>query len=65
MKTVLIRTRNSACISYLHHDARAWDFDGHQRGDQVNLKFVHDDAVGKLTFRPTGCSESSCTATSG
>jgi len=41
---------NSAYISYLHHDARAWDFDGHQRGDQVNLKFVHDDAIGKLTF---------------
>src|SRR6201995_4643998 len=29
---------NSAYISYVHHDARAWDFDGHQRGDQVNLK---------------------------
>jgi iron complex outermembrane receptor protein len=41
---------NSAYLSYLHHDARAWDFDGHQRGDQVNLKFVHDDQVGKLTF---------------
>jgi iron complex outermembrane recepter protein len=41
---------NSAYISYLHHDARAWDFDGHQRGDQVNLKFVHDDSIGKLTF---------------
>jgi hypothetical protein len=41
---------NSAYISYLHHDARAWDFDGHQRGDQVNLKFVHDEAIGKLTF---------------
>lgn len=40
---------NSAYISYLHHDARAWDFDGHQRGDQVNLKYVHDDAHGKLT----------------
>ncbi len=41
---------NSAYISYLHHDARAWDFDGHQRGDQVNLKFLHEDSVGKLTF---------------
>jgi iron complex outermembrane receptor protein len=41
---------NSAYLSYLHHDARAWDFDGHQRGDQVNLKLVHDDQVGKLTF---------------
>ena len=29
---------------------RAWDFDGHQRDDQVNLKFVHDDADGKLTL---------------
>ncbi len=41
---------NSAYVSYLHHDARAWDFDGHQMADQVNLKFVHDDANGKLTF---------------
>lgn len=40
---------NSAYISYLHHDARAWDFDGHQRDDQANVKFVHDDAMGKLT----------------
>ena len=41
---------NSAYLSYLHQDARAWDFHGHQRGDQVNLKFVHDDDIGKLTF---------------
>ena len=41
---------NSGYLSYLHQDARAWDFDGHQRGDQVNLKYVHDDSVGKLTF---------------
>ena len=40
---------NSAYLSYLHQDARAWDFDGHQKGDQVNLKFVHEDSVGKLT----------------
>ncbi|MGH6963145.1 MAG: TonB-dependent receptor plug domain-containing protein, partial [Phenylobacterium sp.] len=40
---------NSAYISYLHHDARAWDFDGHQRGDQVNVKYVHDDERGKFT----------------
>jgi hypothetical protein len=39
-----------AFVSYLHQDARAWDFDGHQRGDQVNLKYVHDDARGKLTL---------------
>jgi hypothetical protein len=41
---------NSAYLSYLHQDARAWDFDGHQRGDQVNLKLVHDGWAGKLTF---------------
>ena len=39
----------SAYVSYLHHDARAWDFDGHQKDDQVNLKWVHDDSNGKLT----------------
>jgi iron complex outermembrane recepter protein len=40
---------NSAYFSFLHQDARAWDFDGHQRGDQVNFKFVHDDPIGKLS----------------
>jgi outer membrane protein OmpA-like peptidoglycan-associated protein len=40
---------NAAYLSYLHQDARAWDFNGHQRDDQVNFKFVHDDEVGKLT----------------
>ena len=40
---------NSAYVSVVHHDARAWDFDGHQRGNQVNVKFVHDDPNGKLT----------------
>ena len=47
--TGLFGSGNSAYMSYLHQDARAWDFDGHQKGDQVNLKFVHDDSVGKLT----------------
>ncbi len=37
-------------LSYLHQDARAWDFKGHQRGDQVNLKYVHDDERGRFTF---------------
>ncbi len=37
-------------VSYLYQDAKAWDFDGHQRGHQVNLKMVHDDAHGELTF---------------
>ncbi|WP_293907305.1 TonB-dependent receptor [Phenylobacterium sp.] len=40
---------NSLYVSYLHHDARAWDFKGHQRDDQANLKFVHEDERGKLT----------------
>jgi hypothetical protein len=35
--------------AYLHHDARAWDFDGHQRDDQANLKYVREDEHGKLT----------------
>jgi outer membrane receptor protein involved in Fe transport len=37
-------------ISYLHQDQRAWDFDGHQRGHQVNLKVVRDDEHGQFTF---------------
>ena len=41
---------NSAYVSFLHQDARAWDFDGHQRGNQVNLKYVHETAAGKLTL---------------
>ncbi|MDB5420128.1 MAG: TonB-dependent receptor [Brevundimonas sp.] len=41
---------NSGYISYLHQDQRAWDFNAHQRGDQVNAKFVHEDGRGKLTL---------------
>jgi len=37
-------------LSYVHQDAKAWDFNGHQRGDQINAKYVHDDAHGKLTI---------------
>jgi iron complex outermembrane receptor protein len=40
---------NALYVAYLHQDQRAWDFDGHQRGDQVNAKFVHEDETGKLT----------------
>ncbi len=40
----------AAYISYLHQDAKAWDFDGHQRGDQVNVKYVREDGRGKLTL---------------
>src|SRR5262249_28789951 len=39
----------SVYVSYLHHDARAWDFKGHQRDDQANLKFVHEDGMGRFT----------------
>ncbi len=42
--------QTTAYVSYLHQDARAWDFDGHQRGDQVNLKIVHDGSHGRLTL---------------
>ena len=41
---------DGAYASFLHQDAKAWDFDGHQGGDQANLKYVHDDARGKLTL---------------
>jgi hypothetical protein len=41
---------NYGYISYLHHDARAWDFDGHQKDDQVNAKFIHEGEHGKLTL---------------
>src|SRR5450830_1278390 len=41
---------NSAYISVLHHEAHAWDFNGHQGGDQVNAKFVNRSDAGKLTL---------------
>jgi iron complex outermembrane recepter protein len=40
---------NAAYLSFLHQDQRAWDFDGHQRGNQINIKYVHADTHGKLT----------------
>jgi iron complex outermembrane receptor protein len=40
---------NSAYISALHHEAKAWDFNGRQSNDQVNAKFVHAGDAGKLT----------------
>jgi iron complex outermembrane receptor protein len=41
---------NSGYISVARQRARAWDFDGIQGGWQANAKFVHDGAIGKLTF---------------
>jgi iron complex outermembrane recepter protein len=37
-------------LSYLHQNQRAWDFDGYQHGDQLNLKYVHANEVGRFTF---------------
>ncbi|HYS46832.1 MAG TPA: Plug domain-containing protein, partial [Rhizomicrobium sp.] len=37
-------------LSYLHQNQRAWDFDGYQHGDQLNLKYVSADDAGRLTF---------------
>jgi hypothetical protein len=45
-----LTSADRVAASFLHQDARAWDFDGHQRGDQANLKYVHDDSRGKLTI---------------
>ncbi|MBB3224292.1 TonB-dependent receptor [Pseudoduganella umbonata] len=40
---------SSVYVSAMHHEARAWDFHGRQGGDQVNAKFVNDNAAGRLT----------------
>jgi len=37
-------------LSYLHQNQRAWDFDGYQHGEQLNLKVVKADDVGRFTF---------------
>lgn len=37
-------------LSYLHQNQRAWDFDGYQHGDQLNLKVINQSDVGKFTF---------------
>jgi iron complex outermembrane receptor protein len=40
---------NSAYISALRHEAKAWDFEGRQNNNQVNGKFIHHAEAGKLT----------------
>lgn len=40
---------SSAYVSVLHHEARAWDFQGRQGGDQANAKYVNQGAAGKFT----------------
>ncbi|WP_332878296.1 TonB-dependent receptor [Massilia sp. S19_KUP03_FR1] len=41
---------NGLFFSMLHHEAKAWDFNGRQSNDQANLKFVHASDAGKLTM---------------
>jgi hypothetical protein len=41
---------SSAYFSILHHEARAWDFDARQGGDQFNAKYVNRSDAGKLTL---------------
>lgn len=41
---------NAGYLSVARQKAKAWDFNGWQGGWQANAKFVHDDAVGKLTL---------------
>jgi iron complex outermembrane receptor protein len=48
--TGLFGEGNSAYVSYLHHEAHAWDFDGRQGGDQVNAKWINQSHAGKLTL---------------
>ncbi|WP_323989624.1 TonB-dependent receptor domain-containing protein [Nguyenibacter sp. L1] len=40
---------NSAYVSWARQDARAWDFAGHQGGNQVNAKFVHRSDNDRIT----------------
>ncbi len=41
---------NSAYLSAVHHEQKAWDFNGRQGGNQVNGKFIHNGDAGKLTL---------------
>ncbi|UBQ08007.1 TonB-dependent receptor plug domain-containing protein [Zymomonas mobilis] len=41
---------NKAYVSWARQDAKAWDFNGHQGGNQVNAKFIHQDDSNKLTL---------------
>jgi len=41
---------NSAYISGVHHEQKAWDFNGRQGGDQINAKFINNSSLGRLTI---------------
>lgn len=40
---------NALYVSLVHHDAKAWDFEGHQKGDQLNAKYVRTGEKGTFT----------------
>jgi len=40
----------SAYVSILRQQARAWDFDGKQEGNQFNAKLINKSGAGKLTL---------------
>ena len=40
---------NALYVSVLNHDAKAWDFKGHQKGQQLNAKYVRTGDKSKLT----------------
>ena len=50
LETGALGGNNYLSVSGLYHDARAWDFNGHQQDYQANAKFVHDGETGKLTL---------------
>lgn len=47
--TGLFGDGNSAYLAVLRQDARAWDFEGNQKGNQLNAKLVRVRPSGKLT----------------
>ena len=49
MDTGSLGNGGSAYLSFLHHEQRAWDFEGRQGGNQFNAKYVNQGENGKLT----------------
>nr|WP_249193429.1 TonB-dependent receptor [Gluconobacter sphaericus] len=41
---------NSAFFSWARQDARAWDSGGHQGGNQVNFKLIHNSGNDKIVY---------------
>jgi hypothetical protein len=40
---------NALYVSLLHHDAKAWDFNGHQKDEQLNAKYTRTGNKGRFT----------------